>query len=382
MRGRAFTAAVAFALGVAVTLLVSGNGDEPRTAARRATPRAAESEATVRIEERLRESETERVRLQTQVETLERELLEARAARERARAETAGPSGGPRFRYPETDAALRGLDWTGTGEALAKLMPLLSEAVDVIHGKRPLRPELFGEITRWSGPLYTHGSKLDERDVAWSHPSALANLIHATLVKAGQPLGRRQEDDLYRIGLLYVEQDQLRRAGYADGETLRLRRLIDAVRLQDRFYAEVEKILTTEQKAVLYPPGVRGIVQLDVFAGSLVWEQRLDRVSFKDRAELRERMVETFAAEFKLRDRRILACLVEQWDSKLPDSYLLVEPDAVRKEKMEYADQVNQMANLQQRLLELLLDRPAELNAEERRRVLEWDRVLMPYWRP
>ncbi len=387
MRGHLLTAATAFGLGVAVTLLVSQDGESrsgarggARGGAAGGTPRPDVSAETARLEERLERSETERTRLAAEVDRLKRTLA-AHEARERTGDEVVRQPGDPRFRYPETEVALRGLDWDGTGEAVARLMPLLSEAVDVMQGKRELRPELFGEITRWSGPLYTHGSQLNEREVAWSHPSALANLIHATLSKAGHPLGKQQEDDLYRIGLLYVEQDQRRRAGYGD-ETLRLRRMIDAVRLQDRFYAEVEPILTTEQKAVLYPPGVRGVVQLDIFAGSLVWEQNLDRIVHKDRAELRQRVTEAHAEKLELRDevRPVLAAVVKEWEAALPDTYVFAEPDALRHQKMEYAERVLFTAQRQAALLEALLAR-APLGKEERRRVLEQGRVLEPFLR-
>lgn len=387
MRGHLLTAAAAFGLGVAVTLLVSQNGESrsgarggARGGAAEGTPRPDVSAETVRLEEQLEKSETERTRLAAEVESLKRTLQEQESGKRTTETEARNP-GDPRFRYPQTEAALRGLDWDGTGEAIARLMPLLSEAVGVMHGKRQLRPELFGEITRWSGPLYTHGSQLDERKVAWSHPSALANLIHATLRKAGHPLGKQQEDDLYRVGLLYVEQDERRRAGYAE-ETLRLRRMIDAVRLQDRFYAEVEPILTTAQKAVLYPPGVRGVVQLDIFAGSLLWEQNLDRVVHKDRAELRSRVTEFHAEELALRDevRPVLAAVVKEWEAALPDTYVFAQPDALRNQKMEYAERVLFTAQRQAALFEALLAR-APLNKEERRRVLEQGQVLEPFLR-
>jgi hypothetical protein len=384
MRGHLLTAAVAFGLGVAVALLLSGDRGETRSGARGVARDGARRTAvpaeTVRLEEQLEQSEADRARLEAKVASLKREL-EAQEQKERAPARADRRPGGPRFHYPETEVALRSLDWEGTGEAIAKLMPLLSEAAAVVHGKKEMRPELIGEITRWSGPLYTHAFKLDEKDVAWSHPAALVNLIHATLKKAGPPLGKRQEDDLYRIGLLFLEQDRQRRATYND-ETPRLRKMIDEVRLQDRFYAEVETILTAEQKAALHPPGVSGIVQLDVFAGSILWEEQLDRVPHMDRRELRERAFEMHADGLKLRDevRPALATLVKEWEAALPDTYVFAEPDAVRKEKMEYADRVNFTAVRQAALFEALLAR-VPLNSDERRRVIEQGQVLVPFLR-
>jgi hypothetical protein len=383
MRRHVLTAAGAFGLGVAVTLLLSGNGGEPRTGARSAAPRTAErgiAGEALRLEERLEKSRAEKAKLEETVEILTRRL-EAYESGERGAARSTRPRkpGGPRFVYAETEKALRVLNWDETAEAVAKLMPLLSEAAAVVDGKQELRPELFGEITRWSGPLFTHALKLEERDVEWSHPSVLVNLIHATLEKAGRPLGEQQEDELYRIGLRFIEQDQRRRAAHTD-ETLRLRQMIDEVRLQDRFYAEVDTILTQEQKAILHPPGVTGVVQLDVFAGSIIWEQNLDRVPHKDRAELCKRVTEMHAEELELRAevRPVLAAVVKEWEAALPDTYVFAEPDAVRNEKMEHADRVLFTAARQAALFEALLAR-APLNAEERRRVREQDQVLVPF---
>jgi hypothetical protein len=378
--------AVGFGLGLLVALLfIGGHGGRaniPRSpGGGRAAPSAqvSEEEATV-PREKLNESEARVASLQAEVEVLTRRL-ESREEAARRRPPH-GEGRGPRFVYSETERGLRAADWKEAGEALNRLMPLLSEVVEVTHGRKELRAELWGDIWRWLGPVITQAVKLEREGVPWSHPSVLVNLIHATLRQAGRPLTEAQEEELYRIGLRFVEEDGRRRAGYGE-ETLRLRQMVEEVRIQDRLYAAAAAILNEEQRAVLYPPGVRGVVGLDIFSGGTVWDEQFERLPHgEDRAGLREQAVAKHRRQLGLRAELepVLRVVVGEWEAALPEDWVLDEPDPFRRADpdLERSDRILFAATRQLKLYEALLSQ-APLNEEERRRVLEHDRVYVPF---
>lgn len=379
MRSRAPVAVVAFGLGVVVTLLVAGErGGRAGSEARAPAP----PPDSLAREARLREIEAKNEELRAELGSLKRDQAAADGAEAPATDAPPGtsPQRGPRFVFPAAEAGLVAVDWQVTGEAVAKLMPLLSEAADVAHGKREMRAALFGDIMHWFGPVITEAIKLEQAGVPWSSPSFLANLVHATLREAGQPLDARQEEALGAIGLRHVDEDTRRRAGYGE-TTPRMRQMVEEARMLDRLFAEVDPILTAAQRAVLYPPGVRGIVGLDVFGSSSVWDENLGRLKHADRAGLRVAATEAHAKDLGLRPelRTHLESAVAEWERTLPDSFVLYEVDAAAKDdvKMERSDRVLLAADRQLALYEALLAR-APLLDEEKQRILAREEVLVP----
>ena len=381
MRSHALVAVLAFGLGVAVALLAKGQGGDARAGraeppgAAPAPPHARTAEEA-RLKETLLEREREIADLRHRVETLEA----GGAPAEREAAVPAPPkAGGPRFLYDSVEKGLRAGNWSEAGAATARLMPLLSEAVEITHGRRPMRAEFWGDITTNLGPIVTLALKLEEEGVDWSHPSVLANLVHATLREAGHPLDEAQEDALDRIGLRFIAEDGRRRAAYGDA-TPALRRLLESHAMQDRFFAEADALLSDGQRGVLWPPGVKGVVGLDVFSGSTVWDEKLVRLTHGDRADLRARMHAEVMRELEpgAGAEAVLQQLVGEWEASLPDAFL-AEPDAAQKADvdMEPTERVRLAATKQLALFEALLAR-APLDDEARRRILEEERVLIP----
>jgi hypothetical protein len=375
MRGVAIVGVISFGLGVAVALLVGGR-DRGRSERAPAPPAGTVPEVAI-LEARLRESEAANAAL--------RSRLEAHAPAEVGEApEGAGAPGtrdrGPRFVDAAGEAALRAVDWQQAGEAVARILPLLSEASEVAHGKRELRAALFGDITRWFGPIITEAIKLEQAGVPWSSPSVLANLVHATLVEAGEPLDAAQQEALGAIGSRHWEEDARRRASYGE-TTPRMRRMVEEARMIDRFFAEVDPIFDHAQRAALYPPGVRGIVGLDVFGSSSVWDEKLGRIRYADRAGLRAAAMEAHARDLGLRAEILphLESAVGEWERALPDAFVAHEADAAAKGdvKMERSDRVLLAAERQWALYESLLAR-APLLDEERARIVAQDTVLVP----
>jgi hypothetical protein len=380
------TAVLAFAAGVLLTLALKEGGNEragtPRAQGQH-SPQSADRVARIQeLETRLERSEARRVVLEKEVTVL-RERVAASPAGGTARgsAATGGTAGtGPRFLHRDVEEGLRAADWDAVGDAAAKLMPLLAEARAVIEGEAGMRREFWGELTQQLGPIFTYAVELESNGVSWSHPSALANLVHATLRSAGRPLTEKQEDELDRVGLRYVDEYGRRLASYGDG-TLALRRRIDEVLQQDRFYSEVAGLLNEAQRDVLWPKGVRGIAGLDVFSGAVMWDEHRDRLRHSDRDDLRERAFAVHMQDLGLRAelRPNLATLVDEWCDALPDAFVDAAPAAYQlgDDDTDGAKRVLFAAERQLRLYERLLE-TAPLNAAERERVLEQDRVHVP----
>ncbi len=380
MRSRALVAVVAFGLGVAVTLLVKAGREPAAGRAARAPEPPVDSYAR---EAQLREIEARNRELSAELESLKQESLrrDQTAAGGAGEPATDAPSQrGPRFLFPGAEAGLGVVDWKVTAEAIAKLLPLLSEAADVSNGKREPRPALFGDIMLQFGPVVTEAIKLDQAGIPWSSPSFLANLVHATLREAGQPLDAKQEEALEAIGFRHADEDTRRRAGY--GETApRMRQMVDEARMLDRFFAEVDPILADAQRAVLYPPGVRGIVGLDVFGSSSVWDEKLGRLKHEGRAGLRTAATAAHTKELGLRPelRPAVEGIVADWEHALPDAFVLYQASAAAASdvKMETSDRVLLAADRQLALYEALLARVPLLD-EEKQRILEREEVLVP----
>ena len=98
----------------------------------------------------------------------------------------------------------------------------------------------------------------------------------------------------------------------------------------DRAYAAIAPILNDAQRAVLYPPGVRGVIGLDIFAGSITWDEHWDPMPHAGRAGLREVVTAGYceylrpelAPDFDRELERITRLLVEnRWPFRIHATY-------------------------------------------------------------
>ena len=263
-------ALLSFAAGAVGTYLLADRGGD-RAPVRRTSETEPGKVKVAELERQLDEARQVNAKLRTTLEELRRPVREEPPASEgeqgaRGTGTTARDPKRPRFVYAETGKTLEALDWSATGKAMAEIMPLLSEAAAVSKGEKKMRPELWGDLVKSMGPLINVAVRLESDGVSWFHPSLIVNMIHATLLQAGQPLTADQEQALDRIGLRYIELDAQRIAGYGE-RALEMRGMLEGAKLHDALYSEVRTLLNDAQGSVLYPPGVRGIVNLDVFSG-------------------------------------------------------------------------------------------------------------------
>ena len=254
--------------------------------------RTASYEEHRALEERLELAHAERDLLRSELEEIQRELGKSSAAADAP--EGAGDRiEGPRFVYGGMVEALNGLDWNVIGESMSKMPALLARLSRAVTEGKTLEDlaDEIGRIQQLNGPLVGEALKMSKSGIQgtglngiFTHPSVMANMVHAALVKADVPLTAEQENLVYEIGLRYTEEDRRRLAGYADG-TLGMEKLVEEADLRNRFFAEVYGSLSTEQRETIRPEGVRGLTSADLFSTGVLYAPLKRPLPFRDRAQ-------------------------------------------------------------------------------------------------
>ncbi len=209
----------------------------------------------------------------------------------------------PRFVYGPLESALRAMDWETVGASLHAMPPLLEQLADaMLNGKE--MPASVGEIQRWNGPLITQALTAQRAGVpgtsvngAFTHPALVANMVYAALQKSSVPLSDDQIQTLDTLGRRYADEDARRLAAYPAG-TLELRKVIEECELKDRFFAEVDSMLTDAQRDQLRPAGARGYLGMDLFSSGLVWATVARPRPFPDLPQLEAMIVSEIQREY------------------------------------------------------------------------------------
>ena len=206
-------------------------------------------------------------------------------------------------------AVLEAQDWAQAGEAVTKLLPLLSELAEaIVTGNEAYDDSKLLEIPKHNGPLQRLAIELVQKGIpgtgvngSFSHPAASVNLIRAALAQAELPLTEGQEVRLAELGDRFLLDDARRVEAYGD-DALAIQKTIDEADLKQRFYDDVDGLLTQEQVAVLHPPGVKGRLGVDIFSSGIIWHTLAKSVRFETREDLATRMAAGLASEFGIAD--------------------------------------------------------------------------------
>jgi hypothetical protein len=269
---------------------------------------------------------------------------------------------------------------------MSKLAPLLAELADSLERTGKMPPNV-GEIQRWNGPLVSVAMKLVEAGVpghgangAFSHPAVDANIIHATLRAADRGLTETQEARLEEIGRRYAAEEAQRRASYPEG-TLALRQLAEEAAHKDRFYAEVDEMLTPAQRDFLHPESIRGYTQLDLFSSGIVTYLEARPLDFKDREAAVRMMTDKHFEKFSLdpSSRPVVEQVVRRWAERVAEAGL----DTPRERNIGLplfmrAERVRKAAQLQLELWDEL-QRRVPLTEEQRKRLAAETSILVPF---
>ncbi len=366
--------------------------DGPGASVRAGSTRKTETVARAEYDRVVGELKTERERLAAYKKDVDEAAAAAHAKdHEEDAAKTEPEEVGPRFVYAETNKALKDLDWKTMSKSMHALPPLLEELVEFGRSDEEEFPASIGDIQRWNGPLLKEVAKLQSRDEIpgksvngkFTHPSVYVNLIYGALTHSDVPLSEKQEEELYRIGLRFVEEDSRRRAGYGEG-VIDLRKMIDANALKDRFFAAVDAMLTPAQRHVLHPEGMRGTTVGDLFSSGVVWNTVTKAAGFSTRKELEEMFARGAMARFKLPEsaRPVVQSLTRAWSQGMSDEFLSAPLTRAEKDlKIMQVARIRKAAALQAVVQEALIAQ-LDLQPDQRKRVAKSRRVLVPYKRP
>ncbi len=335
---------------------------------------------------KLSEEQDRRRRLEQERDHLVRELAARKASAEGngVGPEEAAGSHEPRFRYQKFEEALTSIDWTKSAEATVNLASLLSKwGEEIEKGNRT--PNWIGQLQRWNGPLVSAAISAQNAEVpgtgvngAFSHPSIMANLVQATLIEAGEPLDEDQEKQLRELGRKYVEEDARRLDGYPEG-TLALEKTIDEAALKDRFYADVDRLVTSVQREILHPEAIRGRLTLDLFSSGIIWLTMAEATRYTDREDLVRQITRAAMQHFTLADEHKDAVheAARRWGGSFTQEYLDEEADALSQAGRVTVARVNVAARSQLVFYKTLLERlPAD--SELAKRVRNSTRIVLP----
>ena len=239
---------------------------------------------------------------------------------------------GPRFVYGGMVEALNGLDWDVIGDSMSKVPPVLARLSQALAEGKKLE-DLADEIglgLQLDGPLVVEALKMSKSGIqgttlngSFTHPSVMANIVHAALTKAGMPLTEEQEKLVYEIGLRYTEEDRQRLAGYDKG-ALGMEKLVGEADLRDRFFAEVYGSLSPEQLERIRPEGVKGLTNVDLFSTGVLYGPLTRPLPFHDREGLEANLVTRAMGKLSLNEAStaVVQDAVRRWADTLPEGFL------------------------------------------------------------
>jgi len=299
--------------------------------------------------------------------------------------------GGPRFVYGGMVEALNGLDWDVIGESMSKMPPVLARLSQALAEGKKLEDlaEEIGLIQQLNGPLLGEALKMSKSGIQgtglngiFTHPSVMANMVHAALTKAGMPLTEEQEKLVYEIGLRYTEEDRQRLAGYDEG-ALGMEKLVGEADLRDRFFAEVRASLSPEQLERIRPEGVKGFTSVDLFSTGVLYAPLTRPLPFRDRAGLESTVVARAMSKLSLGEASmaVVQDAVRRWADTLPEGFLDVPLPGGGPLAQHRADRVRVAAQSQALLMRDLATRLSLSEAQLKSLQAEVG-VLVPYLAP
>jgi len=298
-----------------------------------------------------------------------------------------GTPKGPRFLFPDYEKVLAEIDWEEVGTSTSKLAPLLAELLDKLEKTGDIPPAMIGEIQKWNAQLVTVALKVQAAGLpghgvngAFTHPAVDVNVIHATLTAGGNALSAEQEARLEEVGLRYAAEEARRVAAYPEG-TPELRMLAEEAAVKDRFYAEVDGLLTPGQRDFLHPESVRGYTQLDLFSSGIVTYMEIRPLDMKDREVAIRQMTDKHFEKFDLdpASRPVVEQLVRRWAERVAEAGL----DAPREKNigmpmLTRSERVRKMAQLQLDLWDEL-QRRVPLTDEQKKKLAAETNIVVPF---
>jgi len=341
--------------------------------------------------------ETARLKEELAAERARAQELEGKLRAATAKAEVGGAGGpeeaatdaskGPRFLFPEYEKVLAEIDWNEVGTSTAKLAPLLAQLLDSLEKTGKVPPEMVGEIQKWNAQLVAVALKVEAAGVpgtgingSFTHPAVDVNVIQAMLHASGNPLSADQEAQLGEVGHRYSAEEADRIASYPEG-TLALRKLADEAAAKDRFYAEVDGLLSAGQRDLLHPESVRGLTQLDLFSSGIMTYMEVRPLDMKDREAAVKQVTDKHLEKLGLdvATRPVVEQLVRRWADRVAEAGLDGPRErAVGMPLLTSSERVRKAAQLQLELWDELQRRVA-LTDEQKKKLAAETNIIVAF---
>ncbi|MDJ0973371.1 MAG: RNA polymerase sigma factor [Planctomycetota bacterium] len=347
---------------------------------------------------------------------LERDLLSARAKRQRLEVELAALRGEApaqpevehdseaeearwkafeaqvakvRFSEPESAKQLDEVNWADSGRALVKLnaaMVALNEGETYVE-----RLEAMAQVQLWNPALVVlevtlrGGLDVDvlAGNEAFTRPYVQANLLYAALLFAQDPLSAEQAKAIEDIAARFAAQDRAAEAR-SDAGRIVLRRVLELTVRRRAFFDEVGTILTPTQREIVNPGPLRGRVGFDLFSDGAMWQELMEPLEFTTTTLLEEQAVRLLALKLKIQkpaEREIVLDEVRRWIATYPAADLQRPADGWDESSVFSTQRVRTAASASADLYERLIERlPEGTPAHEM--LTKTRKSLMPLRRP
>jgi hypothetical protein len=335
--------------------------------------------------ERFQELEQENEELRSERETLSAKVEELESKIE---ASTITPRDPQAFRFgvPGKAPTFDEADWTALADHMTELKETLSELPEFIRSGQAPSQAFQTRIQKHNMPLamFAVGFGSDTKDStpngAFTHPAVIANLMRASLAAADMPLTPDQEIALKTLGDSWLAETERMTAGLAQDAPV-LEKTVLEVDAKLRFLDSARTVLTSEQRALLFPPETTGRLHLDLLSPVLVYVL-VQPITAKDRADMETKLLESILerAGVEEPDLAAYAWVAREWVDDIP-GVLEPMPSNSIDLRLPHVDKMQQKARAQVAAIERILAM-GNLTPEQAESLRSMTTLLYPYVTP
>jgi hypothetical protein len=289
------------------------------------------------------------------------------------------------FGDPKYQEALASIDWATVGQAMKDMVPLAAKLAEQLENGEELDLAVAGELQKLNGELLKAAQKIMEGNIpgtgingSFTHPVVAANQIGAALKAAGLDLSKEQKDNLERAMQFYAAKDHSLRLAEGDRE-FKLDILGEELEFKDAFYKEARRMLTKEQRDVLYSERSAGRAGFDVFDSSLMTAGMAKPLKVKDAAELASKLSRSISSSTGLdaAGRKQLDAIITKWSNEFPAEFWSNKGNALDKRGALSGARVRAALKRQSALMREILAN-IKLSPDARARLLRNMSIFVP----
>ncbi|MEM7203663.1 MAG: hypothetical protein AAF628_25590 [Planctomycetota bacterium] len=291
---------------------------------------------------------------------------------------------------PALDDVLATIDWRDVSEQSLTLCDTLRQVMELLAAEEEIPHSLLGELERLKGTMHEYGAtvlqcellKGADFDTQVRHPLMGAQWMTAMLAHADTPLDEAQRLAITDLARRYTAEDDQRRLGYGP-QTSKLQQYVDELELQERFYGDVDLMLSEGQRALFDVGALQGRVGAKlVGTASMAWGEWAKPVAVRTRAEFAEGLVTGFGNTLGLdaAQRNAMRAAAQQWANNVPDEWWDQAITVLDRRGGHHVDRLRAAAAAQMRFYERLAASGA-LTPEQVDRLRQVETLIVPYRR-